>query len=211
MIPREVAPRHLVALLPPPMDAATLESRLQKCRSLTAHALRSSPRIGVLLGKLSALGCPTSAQAIVCEDVFGAARVGGAFDSTSGAVIMNPRVPPGALNQADWTRAIAHELVHAYDSCRVALAPNDCAHLACTEVRASNLSGECDFGAEAGRAPLQLLAGGLGGAQQRCVRRRAELSVGAFPPCAREPGQAARVVEGVWEACYGDPAPFASN
>ena len=193
------------------MDAAALDARLQKCRALTAHALRASPRVSVLLAKLGALGCRTRAESITVEDVFGAARVGGADDSSSGAVIMNPRVPPAALNQADWTRAIAHELVHAYDDCRVRLEPDNCAHLACTEVRASNLSGECDFGAEAGRAPLQLALGGLGGAQARCVRRRAELSVGAFPPCAREPGQAARVVEGVWGACYSDAAPFASN
>ncbi len=101
--------------------------------------------------------------------------------------------------------------MHAYDACRVHLEPNSCTHLACTEIRASNLSGECDFSAEAGRAPLQLLAGGLGGAQQRCVRRRAELSVGAFPPCAREPGEPARIVASVWQHCYSDTAPFASN
>jgi inner membrane protease ATP23 len=184
---------------------------LQKCRAQTAASLRSSPRISVLLGKLSALGCATTADSIVCEDVFGSARVGGAFDSSTSQIIMNPRVPASLAGQADWTRAITHELVHAYDACRVQLEPDNCAHLACTEIRASNLSGECDFGAEAGRAPLQLAAGGLGGAQQRCVRRRAELSVSGFPPCSREPDDAAKTVAAAWPLCYRDTAPFASN
>ncbi len=196
---------------PPPPGALSLETRLQKCRALVQGSLRSSPRISVLLGKLGALGCATRAESIGCEDIFGALRVGGGFDSASSQIIMNPRVPAAALNQAEWTRAITHELVHAYDACRVRLEPDSCAHLACTEIRASNLSGECDFLTEAARAPLQLAAGGLGGAQQRCVRRRAELSVAGFPPCSREPGDAARAVAAVWSNCYKDTAPFASN
>ena len=189
----------------------SLEERMQKCRSLTATSLRSSPRVSMLLSKLAAQGCPTRAESIVCEDVFGAAPVGGAFDSVSSQIIMNPRVPPAHMNQSDWTRAITHELVHAFDACRVSLEPDSCAHLACTEIRASNLSGECDFMAEVGRAPLQLVAGGLGAAQQRCVRRRAEVSVAGFPPCSREKGDAERAVASVWQLCYKDTAPFANN
>ena len=124
---------------------------------------------------------------------------------------MNPRVPPAFSNQGEATRTLTHELIHAFDNCRVKLEENNCGHIACTEVRAANLSGDCDFLVEAGRAPVQLLSGGLGGAQQRCVRRRAELSLSMHPHCNKNPGDVDRTVASVWSPCYSDAAPFSSN
>ena len=40
---------------------------------------------------------------------------------------------------------LTHELVHAYDNCRAHLDWTDLRHLACTEIRAASLSGECFF------------------------------------------------------------------
>jgi inner membrane protease ATP23 len=191
----------------PPLPATAY----QKCASFISTALRSSPRIHVLVNKLEALGCPMPATSFVCEDIFEGAKAGGAYDAGSGRVVMNPRVPPAFVNQGETTRTLTHELIHAYDNCRVHLEEGNCAHLACTEVRAANLSGDCDFMVEAGRAPLQMVSGGMGGAQQRCVRRRAELSLAMHPHCNTTPGQAARTVDAVWKPCYADPAPFSSN
>ena len=95
------------------------------------------------------------------------------------------------------------------------LDPLDCRHIACTEVRAANLSGDCDFSVDLMRggltaaAPLQ-----LAGHQQRCVRRRAELSLRAHPQCvgAGDPPRAFRdTVDDVWDACYRDTEPFSGN
>ncbi len=146
---------------------------------------------------------------------------------------MNPSVPEAFLNQGEWTRGITHELVHAFDACRAELRPSDCSHIACTEIRAANLSGDCDFGVELSRTgPLRFFlggaapssGGGLAGRQQACVRRRAELSLSmhegcreAAAPAAGRPSAssrdavAAREVDKVWEACYRDTAPFATN
>ena len=45
------------------------------------------------------------------------------------------------------------------------------------------------------------------GAGERCVRRRAELSVAANPACAAA-ADAAAAVEAAWPTCYKDYAPW---
>ena len=40
---------------------------------------------------------------------------------------------------------LTHELVHTLDYCRAELDWNNIHHLACTEIRAASLSGECFF------------------------------------------------------------------
>jgi inner membrane protease ATP23 len=43
---------------------------------------------------------------------------------------------------------LTHELVHTLDYCRAEIDWDNLDHLACTEVRAANLSGECFFSKE---------------------------------------------------------------
>jgi len=163
---------------------------------------------------------------------------------------MNPRVPSSYLNQPEWTRGVVHELIHAYDACRVELQSHNCNHIACTEIRAANLSGDCDFGVELSRRKLNMIMEGkLAGIQQLCVKRRAELSLAMHEQCVGD-GKARteleyralqegkdlsqdlsyiasqssttttkppvytpvqRTIEKVWDACYKDTAPFATN
>ncbi|KFG50413.1 peptidase M76 family protein [Toxoplasma gondii p89] len=42
-------------------------------------------------------------------------------------------------------RVLLHELVHAFDFARAELSPENCRHVACTEIRAYNLSGQCSW------------------------------------------------------------------
>eukprot|EP01082_Thalassiosira_pseudonana_P000911 g487.t1.1.5e174188 g487 g487.t1 contig10:143548-144275(-) len=47
--------------------------------------------------------------------------------------------------------AMVHELIHAVDMCRTKMEPmTNCIHMACTEIRAENLSGECHWLRELG-------------------------------------------------------------
>jgi mitochondrial inner membrane protease ATP23 len=95
-----------------------------------------------------------------------------------------------------------HELIHAIDMCRTKMDPlHNCIHLACTEIRAENLSGECNFWNEISRGQVQnyLLHG------QKCVKRRAILSVKANPNCT---DNAERYVDAAFENCFADTFPF---
>ncbi|KAF2774539.1 hypothetical protein EJ03DRAFT_323108 [Teratosphaeria nubilosa] len=95
-------------------------------------------------------------------------------------------------------------MMHAYDHLRFKLDPLDLRHAACMEIRASMLSGECRFMRE-------LVTRGQWGVTQQlqeCVRRRAVLSVKARPACGGDDVKAARVVNEVWDSCFGDTRPF---
>eukprot|EP01035_Chromulina_nebulosa_P022148 gene22148-28679_t len=75
-------------------------------------------------------------------------------------------------------QTVIHELIHAYDFCRSKIDVNNCVQHACTEVRASSMSGECNYIPELLRGNTALTGG-----HKNCVLRRAELSVSANPAC----------------------------
>jgi Peptidase M76 family len=98
---------------------------------------------------------------------------------------------------------LTHELIHAIDVCRSTMDPlRNCLQLACTEIRAENLSGECNVSWELMRAKLDSTVLGHG---QQCVRRRAMDSVKANPNCTEK---AAWYVDAAMERCYADTFPF---
>lgn len=99
-------------------------------------------------------------------------------------------------------QSIAHELIHAIDLCRTKMDPlNNCMHMACTEIRAENLSGECAWTKEMSRGKVKQFAGH--GAE--CAKRRAALSLQANPNCR---DRAREYVDAAFERCYKDTFPF---
>jgi hypothetical protein len=74
---------------------------------------------------------------------------------------------------------VVHELVHAYDVCRAKIDFKNCAQHACTEIRASTLSGECGIIHDLARGHFKLHGG-----REDCVKRRATVSVEMNPSCA---------------------------
>jgi inner membrane protease ATP23 len=97
---------------------------------------------------------------------------------------------------------LSHELIHAIDMCRTKMDPlNNCMQLACTEIRAENLSGECNFWWEVLRGKLD----SYWGHGKQCVRRRAIDSVRANPNCTL---RAEDYVDATMERCYKDNFPF---
>ncbi|BDA44145.1 mitochondrial inner membrane protease ATP23 [Coccomyxa sp. Obi] len=150
-----------------------------------------------MLEKLEEAGCPATERFFNVESCSEA--VGGGFRLPDGVVICSNHLSA----QEEVSHALTHELIHAYDHCRGAdLDWTNCEHHACSEIRAASLSGDCHFKQE-------LLRGNTGfrGQHQRCVRRRAELSVGMNPHC-KGPGRAKQAVEQTFEQCFADTAPF---
>ncbi|KAF3915376.1 hypothetical protein AA313_de0206721 [Arthrobotrys entomopaga] len=99
---------------------------------------------------------------------------------------------------------IAHELVHAYDHMRFKVDWNDLKHVACSEIRASTLSGECRPWEEwMARGQWKFLRH-----MEQCVRRRATLSVSGHPKCKNDMELAGRIVDQVFDSCYKDTRPF---
>jgi len=98
---------------------------------------------------------------------------------------------------------LAHELVHAYDHLRFDVDWQNLKHHACSEIRASSLSGECRWTREAFTRGVWDFTQH----HQDCVRRRAALSVRNHPKC-KDDAQATQVVNQVFDSCFADTRPF---
>nr|XP_023918828.1 mitochondrial inner membrane protease ATP23 homolog isoform X2 [Quercus suber] len=104
--------------------------------------------------------------------------------------------------QDEVNQVLIHELIHAYDDCRAGnLDWANCAHHACTEIRAGHLSGDCHYKRELLRGYMKLQ-----GHEQDCVRRRVMKSVIMNPYCSEAAAKDA--MEAVWDVCYNDTQPF---
>ena len=77
--------------------------------------------------------------------------------------------------------------------------------MACTEIRAENLSGECGAVREMVNGRVKLQSGNFKGHGGECVKRRAGLSVMANPNCK---GRAGEYVDAAFERCFRDTFPF---
>lgn len=106
------------------------------------------------------------------------------------------------VNEEHAHQSMIHELIHAIDLCRTKMDPiNNCIHMACTEIRAENLSGECSWLRELGAGRI----GQFRGHGAECVKRRAILSVKANPNCKEK---AAEYVDAAFDRCFKDTYPF---
>jgi mitochondrial inner membrane protease ATP23 len=92
-------------------------------------------------------------------------------------VILNA---PHITNQNVASRTMVHESIHAFDHCRVKLDIGSCKHLACSEIRAANLSTDCNFSEETNRGIYKLQG------QQKvwCCCDRVESGFGDEPTAA---------------------------
>ncbi|EFC41807.1 predicted protein [Naegleria gruberi] len=206
---------------------ALLQSH-KNCISFVKKQL-SDPVITFVLREIENMGCPLPNPFFRCERClhssldkpkFSAAYVLGSFDKfdkdeqeTDSDTIDTDNFfgKPGVLlcedvmerySKSDDKTVILHELIHAYDDCRAMINWKSCEQLACAEIRASSLSGECDFLHETRRGKLS----GLRGQFMNCVKRRATLSLNSSAICGGQDN--AKHVEDVFKTCFNDTEPF---
>ena len=126
-----------------------------------------------MFAQLARGGCGLDAGRVECRRCDG--RLAGGFQD-DGAIILCSN----AVNtQSHASTTLVHETVHAFDQCRAKVDWTNCVHHACSEIRAAMLSGDCAFKREV------LIRRNLGFAKQfqKCVKRRAEISVAMNPNC----------------------------
>ncbi|KAF4701858.1 hypothetical protein FOZ63_027492 [Perkinsus olseni] len=112
-------------------------------------------------------------------------------------------------NPFQFRRILAHELVHAFDFARAKIDTENVDHVACTEVRAANLSGECELWTKwtdyIGDDPL---GNHMWSRKQRCVKDAALRSLTAHGGNEKE---AKDSIERVWSRCSKDHWPFTTD
>ncbi|KAK9819366.1 hypothetical protein WJX81_004118 [Elliptochloris bilobata] len=166
-----------------------------ECERLVERALLRDPTVKFMVDKLEEAGCSTGRNFFRIEKC--SVQVGGGFRPPDGVVICHNHLS----SQEEVSHALTHELIHAYDHCRSRdLDWTNCEHHACSEVRSASLSGDCHYKLELARGNWRFK-----GQHQRCVRRRAELSVAMNPHCSLT---AKAAVDSAFERCFADTAPF---
>lgn len=168
---------------------------VDECQGMIQRSLRR-PMVKFLKEHIEKAGCSLGdnfIRAVHCEQ-----QISGGYIRGEGI-----RVCSNHINiQDDVNQVVIHELIHAYDECRAAnLDWANCAHHACSEIRAGHLSGDCHYKRELLRGFMKLR-----GHEQECVRRRVMKSVMSNPYCSEAAAKDA--MEAVWDVCYNDTKPF---
>lgn len=169
-----------------------------KCRVMLTIALDSSPYAKLLLDAMKQSGCTVfKDRHFSCEDCDGS--VSGGFDAATSEIVLCQNNIHG---QSHMNRVVTHELIHSFDHCRAHVDWFDnVKHLACSEIRAANLSGDCSIMSEVSRFKF-----GLKRHHQVCVRDRALRSILAVRKVSRETAE--RAVDAVFDSCFNDHEPF---
>ncbi|RAL42093.1 hypothetical protein DM860_011876 [Cuscuta australis] len=153
------------------------------------------PKVKYMREQMEKLGCRVTDnffQAIRCNK-----PASGFFDPRGGIKVCANNL----RFQDEVTQVLIHELIHAYDQCRVKnLDWKSDEHTACAEIRANHLSGDCHIVREWLRGRFKIR-----GHEQKCIKRRVMTSMGIISP--NQHGRLA-AIEKVWDTCYNDTDPF---
>ncbi|PWN97263.1 hypothetical protein FA09DRAFT_284633, partial [Tilletiopsis washingtonensis] len=170
--------------------------------------MRTSPMLRFMTKHLALVSCPvdgasrtdgTGIMILPCAP--GAAGGFGPNEPREHSAILicgNRMMDKGHLEDT-----LAHEMTHFWDHCRFKVDWDDLRHVACSEVRAASLSGDCSMKREMWKNRNYNFVKG----HQTCVRRRAALSVAMHPKC-KDQEQAESIVDQVFNSCFRDTRPF---
>ncbi|CAG8955489.1 hypothetical protein HYFRA_00010356 [Hymenoscyphus fraxineus] len=178
----------------------------KNCEDWRDWCFSYSPTVIFLRKEINALNGDMNASNVICRrcparrDENGRLhQQGGGFNPEAGILICSNQM----RDRKHLEDTLAHELVHAWDQLRWKVDWDDLRHAACSEIRASSLSGECRFTREFFTRGQRTITQ----QHQACVRRRAVASVMARPNC-KDDVQAVKVVNEVWDSCFADTRPF---
>ncbi|KAK5990229.1 Mitochondrial inner membrane protease ATP23 [Cladobotryum mycophilum] len=185
------------------------ERDCKRCDDYRDWLFTYSPLIRFMSGKIADLNGRLDPSNVVCrrcparlEDDGQVHRQSGGFSPNHGILLCANEI----RDRKHLEDTLAHEMVHAWDHLRWKVdwtGDKDLKHAACTEIRASMLSGECRWTREAFTRGNWSLTQQF----QHCVRTRAIQSVMARPRC-KDDVQATKVVNEVWDSCFSDTRPF---
>lgn len=169
----------------------------EKCYEYRDWLLNYSPTVRFMNEQIAKIGGNINNNNIICDEC-DESKSGG-FSAEFGILLCQNRM------RSKWhlEDTLAHEMIHAYDECKFNVDWLNLRHHACSEIRASSLSGECRMMNQIVRNGIWKVSKG----HQDCVRRRATLSVRGNPNCKNDE-EAARVVNEVFDSCFADTRPF---
>ena len=170
-----------------------------KCRFFVENFAFSWWKVSILSNGLSAMNAPPDLVCVQCPtDSPHRAGYSPNFHKIwiCGNLFWNP---------FELRRVLTHELVHAFDFARAKIDLKNKEHIACTEIRAWNLSGECEmwrkFGEYASDDPLGVK---WWSRKQQCVKQGAMSSMKGIE-------NAENAIDNVFKKCFTDHWPFTTQ
>ncbi|XP_043282279.1 mitochondrial inner membrane protease ATP23 homolog isoform X2 [Venturia canescens] len=170
-----------------------------RCEKNVYECVRSSPLVKLMMGALKSSGCEINIRRhIVCE--FCSESVSGGYDPELNQIVVcqNTSKSKGIVQGV-----LTHEMIHMFDFCRYNLDFKNIDHLACTEIRAANLT-HCSFLSAVTRGDAAFW--NIKGRQQECVKNKAVHSVMSVRNITYE--QAREAVDRTFPKCYPDMEPI---
>lgn len=170
-----------------------------KCERRIFSCVQNSPIVKLMMGALKRSGCPIDIRRhFSCEvcDV----SVSGGYDPELNQVVICQNV---ARSEGMVQGVLTHEMIHMFDWCTREMDFTNIDHLACTEIRAANLT-HCSFlsaWTQGDASPFRIAQ-----QHQDCVKTKAMQSVLAVRKVTTE--EAIAAVERVFDRCYADMEPI---
>jgi inner membrane protease ATP23 len=172
---------------------------IRNCYDRARQCIASNESIRRLLDALSSHGCPFNFDRhLICE--INRKNLRGGFDRSTCQIVLYPE---NLHSLKEFCTIFQHELIHAYDYCRVKIDFKNPFHLACTEIRAASLSNQCSLFNHFSTSSRPFL---LKNQHSICVQNRARQSMKICSNLSREKHD--QIINDVFIRCYNDTDPF---
>lgn len=170
-----------------------------KCERNVYKCIKNSPLVKLMLGALKSSGCPIDIRRhIACEHCDG--KVSGGYDPVMNQIVVCQNK---ARSEGIVQGVLTHEMIHMFDYCNNDLDFKNIDHLACTEIRAANLT-HCSF--LSAWAQSDAAFWNFRQRHEYCVKTKAMYSLLAVRDITKE--EAINVIERVFPKCYNDLEPI---
>lgn len=169
------------------------------CERTVYKCIKTSPLVKLMMGALRSSGCPLDIRRhISCEEC--SPTVSGGYDPGLNQIVVCQNV---ATSEGLIQGVLTHEMIHMFDYCNNQLDFKNIDHLACTEIRAANLT-HCSFASALLQGDISVF--NIKESHQVCVKNKALHSILAVRNVSKL--EAIDAVERVFPKCYSDLEPI---
>ncbi|KAL0894041.1 hypothetical protein ABMA27_014103 [Loxostege sticticalis] len=170
-----------------------------KCEKNVYECVKNSAIVKVMMAALKSSGCPVDIRRHISCEVCDYS-VSGGYDPELNQIVVCQNV---STRKGMVQGVLAHEMIHMFDYCRNELDFRNMEHLACTEIRAANLT-HCSFTSAWSQGDASWTK--IKEAHQDCVKTKALYSVMAVRQISKM--EAIDIIEKVFPKCYADLEPI---